>query len=255
MTENNLELRGYYKLSLTDIDVSNSTSILDTSYYTSRWMYDTTWSNYLGTSSAHDIRSSTGTREKTGHEVMLNLKWAATENSSVMIGLYINSSNSTVQTSEPVNAFRVSDYQYENSDPQYNYDNHYSQYEKKTLVWNYESNDFTLQIPVILQFKFGDVWGWMVGVNRILNSWKITDQTTAYFDIRDRNENGTVTTETNFGERYTQPRQRITENFTKFFTSVDFKLSSSFKVRLLLDPEFEHKFRFAQWWLSVESFL
>ena len=255
MTENNLELRGYYKLSLTDIDVSNSTSILDTSYYSSRWTYDTTWSNYLGTSSAYDIRSSTGTREKTGHEVMLNLKWAATENSSVMIGFYINSSNSTVQTSEPVNAFRVSDYQYENSDQQYNYDYHYSQYEKKTLVWNYESNDFTLQIPVILQFKFGDVWGWMVGVNRILNSWKITDQTTAYFDIRDRNENGTVTTETNFGERYTQPRQRITENFTKFFTSVDFKLSSSFKVRLLLDPEFEHKFRFAQWWLSVEAFL
>ena len=254
-TKDNVELRGYYNYTKTNIDVSNSTTILDTSYYTSRWTYNTSWGRYLGTSSAHDIRSGSGTREKSGHEAMFNLRWSATENSSVIIGLYVNSRNTTIHTSEPVNALRISDYHYTNSDPQYNYDYYYSLYEKKTLVWDYKSSELTVQIPVILQFRFGEVWGWMIGVNRILNSWEITDQTTAYFERRDKNENGTIETETNFGERYTQPPERITENFTKFFTSIDFKLSSSFKVRLLLDPEFENEFRLAQWWLSLESFL
>ena len=74
-------------------------------------------------------------------------------------------------------------------------------YEKKTLVWDYKSDELTVQIPVILQFRFGEVWGWMIGVNRILNSWEITDQTTAYFERRDKNENGAIETETNFGAR------------------------------------------------------
>ena len=50
---------------------------------------------------------------------------------------------------------------------------------------------------------------------------------------------------------FVQPGRK--EDFTKLFASFDFSISHAFKVRLILDPEFESEFRFAQWWLGVET--
>lgn len=93
----------------------------------------------------------------------------------------------------------------------------------------------------------------MLGLNRILNGWEINNKTTAYFAKRERNDNGQITIENNFGERYTQPTQKITEDFTKIIAGLNVKLSEAFKVNLLVDPEFDDEFRFAQWWLSFTA--
>ena len=93
----------------------------------------------------------------------------------------------------------------------------------------------------------------MLGVNRILESWRIEDQTTAYFKYRERNEDGVIQTETNFGERYTQPTEKISEDYTDIITGFDVAVAPEFKIRLLIDPEFENEFRIAQWWLGFEA--
>jgi hypothetical protein len=92
----------------------------------------------------------------------------------------------------------------------------------------------------------------MIGINRIFNSWDISDQTTAYFNLRERIQGSDVKSENNFGERYLQPAQQVTETLTKIFTSFDASITSSFNARLTIDPEFEHLFRINQWWLSFE---
>lgn len=247
---------GYYKFTKTDIDLSSSSSIIDTSFHSSRYVYNNYSYRYGGNSSAYDIRSSVGSKEANKHEGMINFKWALTPGSSVYIGLYFNSTETEILNTEPVKVNRTSNYYYTSTDPQNeDYSRSYSLVEGKVLKWEYKSDYSTIQIPVIFNFRFGESWGMMLGLNRILESWEIKDITTAYFDLREKNENGEIKRETNFGERYTQPAKKITEDFTKIFASFDASISDAFKVRMMFDPEFEHQFRISQWWLSFEAVL
>jgi hypothetical protein len=126
-------------------------------------------------------------------------------------------------------------------------------YEDKWLEWRYKAKMWSLQIPLLLDFTISKHWGITLGLTRILNSWEIEDQTTAYFNKRERTENDETKTETNFGERYTQPTQRITEDFTDVITSFNVSVSPALKIRLLIDPEFKNTFRISQWWLGFEA--
>jgi hypothetical protein len=255
-TKDNKQISGYYKYSSSDVDLSNYSSINDSSFYTSRYYnsYDISWYTYNGHSFAHDNRAGKGSRTGSIHEGLLNFRWDLTGNYTILLGAYFNSTHFDIISSEPVKVIRESEYNYENTKySTYNYYSFYSLYEDKTLNWNYSSDFWTLQIPIIVKFKVSDYLNILLGLNRILNSWDITDQTLAVFNKRESDNNGDIKTETNFGERYTQPDQKITEDFTKLFASFDLSVSRAFKVRLLLDPEFESEFRLAQWWLAVET--
>jgi len=252
--KDNNSFSGYYRFTKTDLDLSSSSVIFDTSFYSSRSEYNNTWYRYDGYSFAHDIRSSTGNKTANKHDGMINFKWALTTYSSVYVGLYFNSTKTEISNSEPSNVVRTSSYNHTSSDTQFNdYNYYYNLIEDKTLEWEYKSVYWTFQIPVIFDFRFNENWGMMVGLNRILESWEITDITIAYFDFREKNDNDRIVREYNFGERYTQPTKKITEDFTKIFTSFDVSISPAFKVRMILDPEFEYEFRIAQWWLSFEA--
>ncbi len=249
-------LRGYYRYSYTDIDISNTSAITDTSYNTSRWIsnYDQSWYDYYGQSSTSDIRSGSGKREKYIHQAMLNFSWQLTPNNSINAGIYVHKNDTKVITSEPAAVQRYSEYQHDDSQGG-NYYNLRKLVEDKRLDWRYKSKNWSIQIPIILNFKLSDNWGMMLGVNRILESWKIEEQTTAYFKKRERNEDGVTLTEINFGERYTQPTEKISEDFTDIIAGFDVSVSPEFKIKLLLDPEFKNEFRVAQWWLGFEAIL
>lgn len=247
-------LSGYYRFSYADIDVTTNSSIVDTSYNSSRWVsyYDSTVRTHAGQSSTSDIRTGFGKRKKYIHQAMLNYKWQLTPVTTITTGIYAYKNDAEVEISEPALVRRYSEYQ---SD-----ENGITQYwdlrilkEDKQLEWRYKSKEWSLQIPIILNFNFSDHWGMMLGVNRILETWKIEDQTTAYFKYRERNEDGVILTENNFGERYTQPTEHISEDFTDIITGFNVAVAPEFKIRLLIDPEFENEFRIAQWWLGFEA--
>lgn len=243
----------YYKYSSEKTDLTNSTVINDTSFYSSRYYssYDTSINSYGGYSRATDLRNGTGDRKRRSHEIMINLDWELTPVTNLYIGVYHKNETSETFSAEPVNAFRVSSsYANYSNRPQYNYNYFNSQADSKVLEWNYTADFSTLQIPVIFNFNFNDRWGVMLGINKVFNKWKITDETIGYFYSRNRNNNGVITNETNFGERYKQPVEHYTENSVKIISSFYVNISDQFSTRILLDPEFEHEFRIAQWWLS-----
>ncbi len=247
------EFSGYYRYTNSDIDLSNSTNILDTSFYTSRYYstYDTAYYLYDGHSFTSDVRKGTGTRKVNMHEVLINFLWKLTEKTNVRAGIYYNSTSTNVNSSEPVISLRKSSYNYINKNNTNNYQ--YDLFEDKILEWEYDARSWSLQIPIVFNFGINENWSIMLGLNRILNGWEIEDKTTAYFAKRERNENGDIKIEMNFGERYTQPKQKITEDFTKVMAGLNVNLSNAFAIRLLVDPEWGDYFNLAQWWLSFTA--
>ena len=247
-------LNGFYRFSYSDIDVTTSSSITDTSYNSSRYIYswDSTVHNYWGQSATSDLRTGKGKRKKYIHQAMINYSWQLSKATSVSAGIYAYKNDTDVDISEPALVRRYSEYLHDESGVQQWWDLH-ELIEDKQLEWSYTSKEWSLQIPIILNFKLTEHWGMMLGVNRILKSWRIEDQTTAYFDYRERNEDGVIQTENNFGERYTQPTEHISEDYTDIITGFNVAVAPEFKIRLLVDPEFENEFRIAQWWLGFEA--
>ncbi len=249
---------GYYRYSKTIEDIVNSSVIMDTSFYVSH--YENTYNNilnvhdYSGKSSARDIRSGWGDRNENNHEILLRFSSELNSWSKLNIGLYINGRSYTINTFEPVTANRYSEYHSRSTGSNnYQHDNLLILDEIKRLVWNYSSDYFTLQIPVILDFTIAEKFGLTIGVNRMLKDWEIHETTTAYFTSRKRNENGVIKEENNFGERYSPPGDKYTDNDTDLFLKLSANVSEEFAVNLLFDPEFQHLLRVSQWWLSFEG--
>lgn len=245
------ELSGFYRYTYSDEDVTNSTIIFDTSYYSSRWAWDTSWSVYRGSSLTSDTRTGDGFRKQYNHEALISYKSKLTSSIFVTLGLYYNSVKTDYSTSEPVLALRTSNYSGSSS-----YWTPYSYsmklLEDKILEWNYNSRIWSLQIPVILNFNLSENFGLMLGVNRILTGTEVKEVTVSYFKKRERVENTTTKTETNFGEKYLQPTKKFTESYFDFIASFNVNISDAFKVKLLVDPEIDPEIRVAQWWLSFE---
>lgn len=251
-------IKAYYKYSRSKEDITNSSAIIDTSFYVSHYVntYNNTTDiyDYLGKSSARDIRSGTGERNEDNHELMIAFSSVLNSWCKLNVGLYINGRNFEINSNEPVIANRYSEH-HSTSTGSYNYqyDNLMILDEAKRLVWKYSSDYLTLQIPVILDFTITDYFGLTLGINRMMKDWEIDETTTAYFTSRKQNENGVIKEEKNFGERYSPANEKFTDNETDMFFKLNARISKEFKVNLLIDPEFKHLLRVSQWWLSFEA--
>lgn len=245
---------GYVRLAENTTDLSNSTVIADTSFYSSNWQYDTQSSYYLSESALHDVRTGTGERKRTTRQAMLNHRWQVSPKSAVILGIYYAAANSKINSLEPVSASRFSRYDYYYTGSQQDTTrSSYSLTEEKTLHWKYESNYWTVQIPILLQFQLNPNWKITAGINRSLRNWDIREVTTAIFDLRRVENNGVIDTSTNFGERYTEPRKRNSENNTDLISSLEVAVSNDLTINLLVNPELNGRFRVAQWWLGFRS--
>ena len=177
---------------------------------------------------------------------MMNFKWKLSEVSNLVAGVYFNSNKSKIRTLEPVIVNRYS---------MYSAGEIQTSFEDKELEWKHETLDWSLQIPLLYNVKLGKHLSLLLGINRIFESWEITDITTAYFNERRESSGGVERVKKNFGERYFQPDRGITEDHTDVVTRLEAYPSPSLKISLLLDPEFEDTFRIAQWWLSFRAVL
>lgn len=250
------EFSGYYRYTNSGIGLNNSTNILDTTFYTTRYYnsYDTAYNSYNGRSFTSDIRQGTGSRKINTHEVLLNFSWKLSDKTNLRTGIYYSTSTTKVNSIEPVLALRKSAYNYvykTNTQSGIN-----ELFEDKVLNWEFEGQNWSLQIPIVFNFILNEKFEIIFGLNRILNGWEITDRTTSYFTKRERNENGQITSESNFGERYTQPTETITEDFTKIMAGMSVSISKALSIKLLVDPEFDNPttfLRLAQWWLGITA--
>lgn len=250
------EFSGYYRYTNTSIDLNNESKIFDTTFYTSRYYssYDTAYYSYNGRSLTSDNRTGTGERNSYLHEMVVNFLWKLTEKAAVRTGIYYNTTHIKMNSTEPVIALRKSEYSYVYKNNSQN--NYLELFEDKILEWEYNAKNWSLQIPIVFNFYLNEKIEMILGLNRILNGWEVEDKTTAYFNKRQKNDNGVISNETNFGERYTQPKQTITEDFTKLMAGLNVSLSKAFKINLLVDPEFDNPntvLRLAQWWIGFTA--
>jgi len=255
--DDEMKMTAYYKFTTGDIDLSNSSTISDTSSYYYKYTNDyyQYHSESNGASSTFDIRTGSGDKTKLNHEVAVNFNWKLKETVSFSAGIFFANKTTVTNSTEPVIVRRFSESKYSHSEQNYSQDNYYLLQEDKILKWNYESSYWTFQVPVMIRFAFNEYVEGMIGVNRTLSNCEINSNTLAYFNYRDRVENSTHNREENFGERYTQPTRHYSENHTDFIAGLNLSVSSKLKINLLVDPEFEESFRFAQWQLSFYGLL
>lgn len=251
-------INGYYRYSNGEEEITNSSAIMDTSNYISHWK--NSYNNildihdYNGKSKVSDYRNGTGKRIEDNYEAMVNLAAELTEWSKITAGFYVNKKSYEINTTEPVTAYQYSEYHSKSTG---NYNNEYNNLiileEVKRLEWNYYSDYWTIQIPVILDFTVNQYFGITLGINRMLKNWNIDEETIAYFNYRKRNENGQISQELDFAERYSPADEKYTDNDTDLFVKFYADINSEFRINLLVDPELENLFRISQWWLSFEA--
>jgi hypothetical protein len=232
-----------------EIDLVNSSSIRDTSYYSSRWEYDDWLSEHRSNSYVIDTRSGTGTRNRSVTQLMLVYQWQLTDRLRLEWGLVGTTEKTTVDTRETVFAEWLSDYESMGTWPYAYYD---FRREDKDLAWNFEADRMTLQIPVVLHAKLSDKFDLTAGINRRLRGWTIEDATTAFLRYRERILNGVYSRTEMIAERYTNPRERLTETTTTGIVGLRLNLTTNLGINTLVEPDLNHFPKLHQWWLSFE---
>ncbi|MFH1196982.1 MAG: hypothetical protein V1720_14895 [bacterium] len=249
--DENKTVKGYYRFTNSDLDITNFSNVLDSTNYESQWTDSYSKIYYsIGRSYLSDVRKGVGEKTSNKHEVMINFDWILSDVSHVMIGAYYYNTTDALSSSEPVVVSRNSDYRYTDYNSSNLIHEYREEYHDKVLEWKSDANYWSFQIPIIMQFTLSENWGLIFGLNRVLNSWEITDETTAYYNIKKTNNNGVIEEKRNFGERYKMPTERISDDATRFFGGVELNITDAVKTKIMFEPEFENEFRIAQWWLS-----
>ncbi len=236
----------------TDVDLVNSSSIRDTSYYASYWE-STDWSSsYRSLGFVRDDRSGAGTRGRSITHLMLAYQWQLTDLLRLEFGFTGIVEKTSVETRETVLATWLSDYE---STGSWQYSYYDFRTEDKDLVWEFEADRMTLQIPIVLHAKLSEKFDLTAGINRKLRGWTIDDVTTAYLRFRERTLDGVTTRVEMIAERYTQPRERLTETTTTGILGLKLHLTKSLGINSLVEPDLEHLPKIHRWWLSFEMLL
>jgi hypothetical protein len=161
------------------------------------------------------------------------------------------------KTDEPVLASNGSTGSY--ISPDYNNVYLYGGAEKKNLRWNFTVDRTTVQIPVLLTWKATERLEFLFGLNRQVADWTIEEMTLAVFAYREQYDNSGTIRKENFGERYTQPTERISDVRTTLLAGITVAPSESFRVQLLLTPtqldlpDGSSKSDY-QWWIGLKLY-
>jgi hypothetical protein len=247
----------YYLFTRQNVDIVLGSSITDTSYNSYRSQWDTTVyrseSDYL----LRDVRSGTGNKLGIYHRFMATLQWQVESHMMLSIGVHVNVQTNTTDTKEAVFANRSSRYESFYSSNRYSYLD--GAKEDKNLLWNFRTNLTTFQIPIILTWRVSEKVELLFGLNRTISSWEIVDMTLALFNYREQTNNSTTTRETNFGERYTMPKENVSDIRTTALGGITIFPSKLFNVRVLVAPDFvENRSGSSdpdfQWWIGVSLF-
>jgi len=182
------------------------------------------------------------------------VQWDINERVNLSVGAFMEWQERTTRTTETVFASNRSRYwsSYSNS----NYDYRYAQEESKDLHWTFTAERTNFQLPVFLTVKATQALDVLFGLNRTMAWWKIDDVTLALFRYRYRLNDAREERAENFGERYTEPREEVSDIRTTFLAGVTVTPVESLKLRLLMVPNFHDTFAGSeleqlQWWIGL----
>jgi hypothetical protein len=171
------------------------------------------------------------------------------------LGVAFETDERSVASSEAVTATRHSSSWHEHSTwPLNSY--YQGVKERKTLYWDFHAREQAVHIPVVFTWQPSKPVELLLGFDRCMKQWDITDITTAIFDFREITEDSVTTRKTRFGERYTEPPEKRNEVQTTFLAGVALRPSSHLIARLLAVPHYASSptgvtLREVQWWLAL----
>jgi hypothetical protein len=187
--------------------------------------------------------------------VLASVQWQIDDRTSLTLGVQLDWQTIQTNTFESVLADMASVYHsgYDS------YDWMYGNGESKDLLWTFNVERTAFQIPIFLNIKASNTIDVLLGLNRSMTHSKVDDMTLALFRFRRSNSNGTITRETDFGERYTQPSEVQSDVRTTFLAGVTARASDHLRVRMLVVPNFLDTFEGTkladlQWWISLSIF-
>ena len=241
----------YYQHRRAEIDIGLGSNVLDTSVSNYTWEGTPPGTSY-SQSYLSDVRSGTGTQTITTNRIAATLQWNINERVNLSVGAFVESQDQTITTGEAVVVQSRSRYWHGDA----SYDYRYSQQEAKELLWTFTTKRTSFQIPVFLTVKATEALEVLFGLNRNAAWWKIDDVTLALFQYRRSMYNGQVQNATNFGERYTEPREEVSDVRTTFLGGVTVTPVQPLKLRLLMVPNFHDTFDGSeleqlQWWVTL----
>ncbi len=253
-----LQLIGYFTYQKGDIDFSNASTILDSSYY--YWKFPDYNNNqqyfYLTRSGYNltDLRTGSGKKNKNNYGGFVGSKIDISPRIKLTLGLAYSKNRYKVNSIEPV-VYESKSYYNSISDNPNNqsYSTFLRVYEDKELKWHYESVDFSYQIPVIINFIVSEKISFMILINQISAGTRVDESTEAFFRKRIRTENDSTKITQNFIERYLLPRTKLTREKTDLIANLSFAASNNISVSFLFNPELKPFINLPEWWFKIEG--
>lgn len=241
-----------YRRQWSTVDIAVGATILDTSYST--YSYADVNGPYTSDSRSFlsDFRDGSGTQTAAIDQAMAAFRWKLDDRVTLSLGAQLEFQNRQINTVESV--LMASRYAYWSN--AHGWDYHSSQEESKDLLWTFSAKRTSFRVPLFVDIRASQYVGILLGLSRDMAQWKIDDVTLALFRYRNGNNNGAVTEESNFGERYTTPTEEITDVRTTFLAGLTISPSPRFQVRVLMVPNFRDTFDGSeldqlQWWVGL----
>ena len=247
----------YYRGFREDTNLLNRSTVMDTSSSDYRSVWDANIYTSRSNSYLIDRRSGDGKREGRIHHLAAAYEWKIDDRIRLHIGAHLRTLTKRTTTTETVYGDRFSEHTWSNSSGDGGYS--YGVEEEKNLLWDFDVQKTSLQIPVIMRMRIARPIELLFGLNRSMDNWTITDVTTAIFDFRSTTQNGQTTKEENFGERYTQPKEKRSEVTTSFIGGITMTPSDRFNIRLMVVPNYARTYdgtrlQDLQWWIDLNLF-
>jgi hypothetical protein len=241
-----------YQRQQSTVDITLGSTIRDTSYSTYTWSNAGEPEDSYSQSYLSDLRSGTGSTEATNDRLLATLQWDLDEWLHLSIGAQVDWQKSETNTLESVSLLGRSAYWSTAGTWDYRYGNE----ESKDLHWKFTTSRTSFQIPIFVTVRLSKVVDVLLGLNRDMTQWEIEDVTLAIFRLRMSMSNGTVNREVNFGERYTQPKEKVSDVRTTFLAGLTVTPSRFLGLRLLMVPNFRDGFEGTeleqlQWWIGL----
>jgi len=244
----------FYRPRWSTVNLATASFVNDTS--DSYYEWSNTTETYVSRSRSRfrDTRTGNGEDKTTTDLFLATFTWDMNARITLSIGAQLELYSREIKTHEEVDVRGLS--AYSNSSTSNPYSSLYENSESKYLHWTFTAKRRSFRVPVFVTIKASEVAGILLGLSRDMSRWEIDDATLAAFKHRYVNDNGMVTEKSNFGERYTVPREVTSDIRTTFMAGVTLSPSPLFQARLLMVPVFADKLdgpelEQLQWWLGL----
>jgi|GEM_PF-2947470 len=246
--------RLFYSLLSAQTDLISGSNISDSSYSSYRWVSDNSGWQSEGMSYTYDLRSSAGEHTRSMQQAGLILSWGEGSSRRVQGGVIYMQDEQRTEAKEDVLLSRFREYESLSSGESSGYySSLYSLKEKKTVTWTGSTFKKELHFPFWALLDLSPSWRITLGLDRVLRSWTVENETLAVFSYRESIENEQSSSHSDFAESYLTAPQTISEDALEFFIAARYAVSPDMTVELQLDPDFPGVFNVSQWFLSLQT--